>query len=71
MGQLLSAAVLHQQMSANQIWQTRTVLEVSVPRHRATWSKLGACEEIADLLKRSAVLKGNTHQTGDDVIETD
>ena len=66
-----SPAVLHQQMSANQIRQTRAVLEAIVPGHRATWCKFGACEEIADLLKRSAVLQGKTHQAGDDVVETD
>ena len=42
-----------------------------MPRHRATWSKLGACEEIADLLKRSAVLQRQTHQAGDYVVQTD
>ena len=61
MSQFITAAVLHQQMPANQIRETRAGLQAIVPGHRATWSKLGACEEIADLLKRSAVLQGETH----------
>jgi hypothetical protein len=55
---------------ADQIRQTRTVLETIVPGHRAAWGKLGACEEIADLLKRSTVLQGNTHQVGYDAVQT-
>jgi hypothetical protein len=47
------------------------VLQVIMPGHRPAWSKLGACEEITDLLKRSAVLQGETHQAGDDVVEPD
>ena len=71
MPHLLTPAVLHQQMPANEIRQTRAVLEVIMPGHRATWSELGACEEIADLLKWSAVLQGNAHQAGNYVVETD
>ncbi len=71
MSQVLSAAGLHQQMSANQIRQTCTVLEAIVSGHRATWSKFHFCEEIADLLKWSAVLQSDAHQAGYDVVETD
>ncbi|MEK7764377.1 MAG: hypothetical protein AAB433_22620 [Nitrospirota bacterium] len=71
MRQVLSLAVLHQQVPTNQIRHTRTVLQAIVPGHRAAWFKFGSSEEIADLLKRSAVLKGQAHQTGDDVIEAD
>ena len=71
MTQLLPAAVFHQQMSANQIRQTRTVLEAIVPDDGATRGKFGACKEIADLLKRSTVLQGETHQAGDHVVQTD
>ena len=71
MSQLVSAAILHQQMPANEIRQTRTLPEAIVSRHRATWSEFDACEEIADLLKRSAVLQGETHQAGNDIVETD
>ena len=39
--------------------------------HRATWSKFGVCKEITDLLKGSAILQSQTHQAGDDVVETD
>ncbi len=42
-----------------------------MPDDGATWGKFGACEEIADLLKRSAVLQRKTHQAGDHVVETD
>jgi len=58
-------------MPANEIRQTRTLFEAIMPEHRAAWSKLGACEEIAEFLKRSAVLQCNTHQTGNDIVETD
>jgi hypothetical protein len=71
MPQLVTAAVLHQQVPANQIRHTRTVIEASVSDDRATGCKLGTSEEIADLLKRSAVLQGETHQAGDDVVEAD
>ena len=56
MGQLLSIAVLHQQMLADQIGQARIVLEAIVSRHRVAWLKFGSCEEIAHPLKRSAIL---------------
>ena len=68
---LVTAAVLHQQMPTDQIRQTRAGLDVIMSRYRATWSKFGVCEEIADLLKRSAVLQSQTHQAGNDVVETD
>jgi hypothetical protein len=71
MTQLVTAAVLHQQMSANQIRQTRTLSKVIVSGHEATWSKLGACKEIAELLKWSAVLQRETHQAGNHVVEND
>ena len=51
MSQLLTVAVLHQQVLANQVRQTRTGLEAIVFGHRAAWSKFSPCEEIADLLK--------------------
>ena len=58
-------------MSANQIRQTRAGLEAIVPGHRAAWFKFGADEEIADLIKRSAILQGETHQVGHHVVEPD
>ena len=71
MSQLVTVAILDQQMPANQIRQTRTVFEAIVPGYRAAWLKFGACEEITDLLKRSAILQGETHQAGHYVVETD
>ena len=71
MGQIITAAKLNQQMPANQIRQTRTMLEALVPGRRATWRKFGASEEITDLLKWSAVLQGEVHQAGDHVVEAD
>lgn len=59
---------LHQQLSASQIPQTRPELELIVPLHRATWSKLGSSGEIADLLKWR---KGDVHQAGYYVVDTD
>jgi len=47
------------------------MLEAIVPDDRATGRKLGTSEEIADLLKRSAVLQREAHQAGDDVVEAD
>ena len=67
----MSAAVLHQQMSANQIRQTRTVLEVIMPGHRATRFKFDACEEIAYLPSKGAVLQCEAHQAGDDIVQAD
>jgi len=49
--QLVTATVLHQQMPANDIRHTRTLLEVLVPRYRAASRKLGPCKESADLLQ--------------------
>jgi hypothetical protein len=69
--EVASAAVLNQKVPANQIWQTRTMLEAIVPKHGTAWGKFGAGEEFAHLLKRSAVLQRETHQAGDDVVETD
>lgn len=71
MRQLIPLAIRHEQMSADQIRHTRTMLETIVPGHRATWIKFGSSEEIADLFKWSAVLQGQTHQAGNDVVETD
>ena len=39
MGQIIAAAVLHQQMPADQIRQTRTMLEAIVSGHRAGWTE--------------------------------
>ena len=50
-GQLFSPAVLDQQVPADQIRQTRTMLEAIVSGHGAAWSKFNPCEEIAELLK--------------------
>jgi len=52
MPEVVTAAVLHQQMPANEIRQTCAVLEAIMPDDGATWGKFGACEEIADVLKR-------------------
>ena len=71
MAQLVTATVLNQQVPTDQIRQTGAVLEASVPGHWAAWLKFGACEEISHLLKRSAVLQRETHQAGNDVVETD
>jgi hypothetical protein len=38
--------------------------------NRAIWLKLGAGEEIANLLKRGgAILQPETHQAGNDIVE--
>ena len=71
MSEFVTPAILHQQMSAYEIRQTRTLLEVIVPGHWATWSKFGPSEEITDLLKWSTVLQSQAHQAGDYVVETD
>lgn len=42
-----------------------------MPGDWATWSKFSPSEEIADFLKRSAVLQGETAQAGDYVVEGD
>jgi hypothetical protein len=67
----MSTAILHQQVSTNEIRQTRAGLKAIVPGYGATWSKLGTSEEIANLPKRSAVLQSQTHETGDHVVEAD
>ena len=64
MSEFIPIAVFHQQMPDNEIRQARTLFEVIVSRHGATWSKFRPCEEIADLLKRT-VLQSQTHQAGD------
>ncbi|MEO7861357.1 MAG: hypothetical protein ABIU05_13105 [Nitrospirales bacterium] len=71
MPKLMTAAVLHQQMPPNEIRQAGARLQVVMPGHGATWSKLGACQEIADLLKRSTVLERNAHEAGYHVVEAD
>jgi hypothetical protein len=58
-------------MPADEIRQTRTLLEVRVPRHWAAWSKLSPSEESADLLKWGAILLGDAHQAGNDIVEAD
>jgi len=68
----ISVAVHHQPVSANTIRQTRTMREAILSNHWAAWLKFGVREEIADLLKRgSAVLQGETHQTGDSLVQTE
>jgi hypothetical protein len=71
MRQVCTAAVFNQQMLADQIWKTGTVLEAIMSGHWPAWGKFGASEEIAELLKGSTVLQGDAHQTGHYVIETD
>ena len=47
------------------------MLDAIVPDNRATRSKFRVSEEIADVLKRSTILQSETHQAGDNVVETD
>ena len=67
----MTTAILDQQMSANEIRQTRARLQAIVPHNGATRFKFDAGEELADFLKRCAILQSLTHQAGDYVIETD
>ena len=71
MGQFFPAAVLNQQMLPDQIRETRTVFDAIMSGDGAPWGKFSASEEIAHLIKRSAVLLGNTHQASNHVVETD
>jgi hypothetical protein len=72
MRQLLSSAVIHQQMPADEMQQTRTLLEAIVSGHWTARLKFGAWEEIADLQAGGgAILQGETHQRGNHVVETD
>lgn len=71
MTEILSPAVLDEQMPADQIGETGTVSDAIMPGYRASRLKLGACEEISQLLDRSAVLQGDTRQAGQHVIEPD
>jgi hypothetical protein len=71
MSQFMTPAVFHQQVPANEIRQTHAGFQVIMPRDRATRSELGACEEIADLLKGRSVLQSNAHQAGYYVVKTD
>ena len=71
MPHVLTAAVFDEEMPADEIGQTRTVLQPIVPGHRAARLEFGASEEIAELLKGSAVLEGDAQQAGDDVVQTD
>ena len=52
MSQLVTVAILNQQIPTDQIRQTRTLLEVIVSEHWTAWGKLGVGEEITDFLKR-------------------
>jgi len=61
----------HPLSQPDQIWQICAVLDAIVSDDRATGLEFGAGEEIADLLKRSAVLQREAHQAGDDVVEAD
>ena len=47
------------------------MLQAIVSGHRAAWLKFSPSEEIAHLLKWSAVLQGETAQAGDHVVEGD
>jgi hypothetical protein len=58
-------------MPANQIRQTRAVLDAIVPQDGTARGELGVWEEFADLLKRSTVLQRETHQAGNHVVEAD
>jgi hypothetical protein len=70
--QFASPAVLNQQVPTNQIRHTGTVLKAVVSSDRAAWLKFGSSEEIAHLLKPvCAVLQGDAHQAGNDVVQTD
>ena len=71
MGEFVSPAILDEQMSSNEIRQTGTVFQPIMSKDGPAWGKLGPCKEISDLFEGCAVLQGNAHQTGDDVVETD
>jgi hypothetical protein len=71
MGQLIPMAVFDEQVSTDEIRETRALLEALVPDDGTTGFELGASEEIADLLQRCAVLQGDAHQASDNVVEPD
>ena len=71
MGEVVSPAILDEQVSSDEIRQTGTVFQPVMSRDRPAWGKLGAREEIADLFEGCTVLQGDTHQAGNDVVEGD
>jgi hypothetical protein len=54
----------HQQVSTDQIRETRAVFEAIVHGYRSAWFKVGSSEEIAQLLIRSTVLNRDAQQAG-------
>jgi hypothetical protein len=53
MFQVVSPTILNQHVSADEVRQTRTVLEAIMPRHQGTGVKFDASDEIAKVLKGS------------------
>jgi hypothetical protein len=51
MYQVVSPTILNQQVSADEVRQTRTVLETIIPRHQGTGVKFDGSDEIAKVLK--------------------
>lgn len=48
MGEVVSPAILDEQVSSDKIRQTGTVFQAVMSRDRPAWGKVGACEEIGD-----------------------
>lgn len=71
MGEVVSPAILNEQVSSDEIRQTGTVFQSIVPRDGPAWGKLGAREEIADLFDGCTILQGDAQQAGNDVVEGD
>ncbi len=51
MFQVVSPTILNQHVSADEVRQTRTVLEAIMPRHQGTGVKFDASDDIAKVLK--------------------
>ena len=67
--QVVSSAILNQEVPANQIRHTRAVLDAIMSDDGATWGTFGSSEEIAQLFGR-AVSQCEAHKAGDDVVQT-
>ena len=70
-GQLIPMAVVDEQVSSDEIRETRALFEALVSDDGATGLELCASEELADLLQWSAILQGDAHQASDDIVQAD
>lgn len=71
MGEIITAAILHEQMSADEIWQTRAIPNTVMPAYWSARFELNPMKHASDFFQRRTELKGQGSHPGQHVKQGD